>query len=251
VLVVEDNREALFIYEKYLKGTEFQVVPAQDLKEARRALEEFKPIAIVLDVLLQGEHSWQLLQELKQNPSTKEIPVFVVTVVENEGKAMALGATAFHAKPIDRAWLIEQLQAILAREYGSILIVDDDEISRYLVKGVLGNKGYRLLEARGGNEGLKLARETLPDLIVLDLSMPDVSGFEVLDALKANSATREIPVVIYTSQVLESHERERLHAAVDIVPKETKSREAAETRFAEALSRAGLPAKDKANEVHV
>jgi CheY-like chemotaxis protein len=81
--------------------------------------------------------------------------------------------------------------------------------------------------------------------------MPDVSGFEVLDALKANSATREIPVVIYTSQVLESHERERLHAAVDIVPKETKSREAAETRFAEALSRAGLPAKDKANEVHV
>lgn len=251
VLVVEDNREALFIYEKYLKGTEFQVVPAQDLKEARRALEEFKPIAIVLDVLLQGEHSWQLLQELKQNPSTKEIPVFVVTVVENEGKAMALGATAFHAKPIDRAWLIEQLQAILAREYGSILIVDDDEISRYLVKGVLGNKGYRLLEARGGNEGLKLARETLPDLIVLDLSMPDVSGFEVLDALKANSATREIPVVIYTSQVLERHERERLHAAVDIVPKETKSREAAETRFAEALSRAGLPAKDKANEVHV
>ena len=251
VLVVEDNREALFIYEKYLKGTEFQVVPAQDLKEAHRALEEFKPVAIVLDVLLKGEHSWQLLQELKQNPSTKEIPVFVVTVVENEGKAMALGATAFHAKPIDRAWLIAQLQAILAREYGSILIVDDDEISRYLVKGVLGNKGYRLLEARGGNEGLKLARETLPDLIVLDLSMPDLSGFEVLDALKANSATREIPVVIYTSQVLESHERERLHAAVDIVPKETKSREAAETRFAEALLRAGLRTKASASEVHV
>ena len=255
VLVVEDNREALFIYEKYLKATEFQVVPAQDLKEARRALEEFKPIAIVLDVLLQGEHSWQLLQELKQNPSTKEIPVFVVTVVENEGKAMALGATAFHAKPIDRGWLIAQLQAILAREHGSILIVDDDEISRYLLKGVLGGRGYRLLEASGGNEGLKVARETSPDLIVLDLSMPDVSGFEVLDLLKANPATRDIPVVIYTSQVLESHDRDRLHAAIDIVPKEAKSREAAETRFAEVLSRAGLRAKDNAskdnaNEVH-
>jgi CheY-like chemotaxis protein len=251
VLVVEDNREALFVYEKYLKSTEFQVVPAQDLKEARRALEEFKPIAIVLDVLLQGEHSWQLLQELKQNPSTNKIPVFVVTVVENEGKAMALGATAFHAKPIDRGWLIAQLQAILAREHGSILIVDDDEISRYLVKGVLGGKGYRLLEARGGTEGLKLAKETSPDLIVLDLSMPDVSGFEVLDALKQDSSTRDIPVVIYTSQALESHERERLHAAVDIVPKETKSREAAETRFAEALSRAGLRIKTSANEMHV
>ena len=251
VLVVEDNREALFIYEKYLKGTEFQVVPAQDLKEARRALEEFKPIAIVLDVLLQGEHSWQLLQELKQNPSTKEIPVFVVTVVENEGKAMALGATAFHAKPIDRTWLIEQLQAILNREHGSILIVDDDEISRYLLKGVLGGKGYGLLEARGGNEGLKLARETSPDLIVLDLSMPDVSGFEVLDVLKANPATRDIPVVIYTSQVLESHDRERLHAALDIVPKGGKSREATEIRFAEVMTRAGLPTKGSANEVPV
>lgn len=251
VLVVEDNREALFIYEKYLKGTEFQVVPAQDLKEARRALEEFKPVAIVLDVLLQGEHSWQLLQELKQNLSTKEIPVFVVTVVENEGKAMALGATAFHAKPIDRAWLIAQLQSILAREHGSILIIDDDEISRYLVKGVLGNKGYRLLEARGGNEGLKLAKETMPDLIVLDLSMPDVSGFEVLDTLKKDPVTRDIPVVIYTSQVLATQERERLHAAIDIVPKETKSREAAETRFAEVLSRAGLRSKAGGTEVHV
>lgn len=251
VLVVEDNREALFIYEKYLKNTEFQVVPAQDLKEARRALEEFKPIAIVLDVLLQGEHSWQLLQDLKQNLSTKEIPVFVVTVVENEGKAMALGATAFHAKPIDRLWLIAQLQAVLARENGSILIVDDDEISRYLLKGLLGNKGYRLLEARGGNEGLKLAKESSPDLIVLDLAMPDVSGFEVLDRLKDDPATRNIPVVIYTSQVLASRERERLHAAVDIVPKETKSREAAETRFAEALSRAGLRSKAGTTEVHV
>src|SRR6185312_9844059 len=251
VLVVEDNREALFIYEKYLKGTEFQVVPAQDLKEARRALEEFKPMAIVLDVLLQGEHSWQLLQELKQNASTKDIPVFVVTVVENESKAMALGATAFHAMPIDRGWLIAQLQAVLAREYGSILIVDDDEISRYLAKGVLAGKGYRLVEARGGSEGLKLARETSPDLIVLDLSMPDVSGFDVLDTLKANPATRDIPVVIYTSQALESHERERLHAAIDIVPKEAKSREAAETRFAEALLRAGLRAKDNVPEVHV
>lgn len=251
VLVVEDNREAVFIYEKYLKGTEFQVVPVQDLKEARRALEEFKPIAIVLDVLLQVEHSWQLLQELKQNPSTKDIPVFVVTVVNNEGKAMALGATAFHAKPIDRVWLMAQLQAILAKEHDSILIVDDDEISRYLLKGVLGGSGYRLLEASGGNEGLKMAKENNPDLIILDLSMPDLSGFDVLDRLKANPGTRDIPVVIYTSQVLESHERERLHAAIDIVPKETRSREAAETRFAEALSRAGLRTKTSANEVHV
>jgi signal transduction histidine kinase/DNA-binding response OmpR family regulator len=246
VLVVEDNREALFIYEKYLKGTGFQVVPAQDLKEARRALEEFRPVAIVLDVLLQGEHSWQLLQDLKQNASTRDIPVFVVTVVENEAKAMALGATAFHAKPIDRAWLLAQLQTTLVREHGQILIIDDDEISRYLLKGVLGNGGYRLLEARGGNEGLRLAKESKPDLIILDLSMPDLSGFEVLDQLKMDPKTQQIPVVIYTSQRLDSEERARLQAAADIVPKETQSRELTEARFAEALARAGVHMKVKA-----
>jgi len=246
VLVVEDNREALFIYEKYLKGTGFQVVPAQDLQEARRALEEFRPVAIVLDVLLQGEHSWQLLQDLKQNPLTKDIPVFVVTVVENEAKALALGATAFHAKPIDRAWLLAQLQTTLVREHGQILIIDDDEISRYLLKGVLGAGGYRLLEARGGNEGLRLAKEIKPDLIILDLSMPDLSGFEVLDLLKRDPETLQIPVVIYTSQRLEGGERERLQAAADIVPKETQSRELTEARFAEALERAGLHTKTTA-----
>jgi signal transduction histidine kinase/CheY-like chemotaxis protein len=240
VLVVEDNREALFIYEKYLKGTEFQVVPAQDLKEARQALESFIPVAIILDVLLQGEHSWQLLQDLRQKPSTKDIPIFVVTVVENEAKAMALGATGFHAKPIDRAWLVSQLQASLARDRGQILIVDDDEISRYLLRGVLGGSGYRLLEARGGSEGLRIARDCRPDLIILDLSMPDLSGFEVLDMLKRDPETQRIPVVIYTSQRLESQERERLQAAVDIVPKETQSRELTEIRFTEALARAGL-----------
>ena len=102
VLVVEDNREALFIYEKYLKGTQFQVIPAKDLKEARQTLREFRPVAVVLDVLLQGEHSWELLQELKQNPATTGIPIFVVTVVDNQEKALALGADGFHPKPVDQ-----------------------------------------------------------------------------------------------------------------------------------------------------
>jgi CheY-like chemotaxis protein len=243
VLVVEDNREALFIYEKYLKTTNFQIVPAQDLKQARRALEEFKPIAIVLDVLLEGEHSWQLLQELKQNPSTCDIPVFVVTVVENEGKAMALGANGFHAKPIDRGWLLAQLETTLVRDSEKILIVDDDEISRYLVKGLLAPAGYRLIEATGGVEGLKLARQSKPSLIVLDLSMPDLSGFEVLEALKRDGETSSIPVVIYTSQELDVHERELLQEAADVIPKQSGSRELAGVRFFEALTRAGLTPK--------
>jgi len=240
VLVVEDNREALFIYEKYLKGTEFQVVPAQDLREARQALEAFSPIAIVLDVLLQGEHSWNLLEDLRRKPTTKDIPVFVVTVVENQEKAMALGATAFHSKPIDRAWLLNQLQATLNRREHKILIVDDDEIARYLLRGLFSGSNYQVLEANGGVEGLRVARLNKPNLIILDLAMPDLNGYEVLSALKADPATRGIPVVIYTSQTLNSEERGRLQDAVDIVPKVGGSRESAETRFSEAIARAGL-----------
>jgi signal transduction histidine kinase/DNA-binding response OmpR family regulator len=240
VLVVEDNREALFIYEKYLNGTDFQVIPAQDLQEARKALRTFRPAAIVLDILLQGEHSWQFLQELKQSPDTEDVPVFVITVVENEKKAMALGATGFHAKPIDRGWLMKQLSSTISSHAGKILIVDDDEVSRYLVKGLLANRGYRLIEACGGTEGLRLARESRPNLIVLDLSMPDLDGFEVLSTLKADSQTKDIPVVIFTSQLLESRDRARLDQAVDIISKESESRERAGARFVEVLARAGL-----------
>jgi CheY-like chemotaxis protein len=240
VLVVEDNREALFIYEKYLKGTEFQVIPAKDLREARQALEEFSPIAIVLDVLLQGEHSWNLLDDLKRNPATQDIPVFVVTVVENQEKAMALGATAFHSKPIDRSWLLGQLQTTLKRRERQILIVDDDEIARYLLRGIFSGSTYQLLEAHGGVEGLRLAKVNKPNLIILDLAMPDMNGYEVLNALKADPETRGIPVVIYTSQSLDSEERARLQDAVDIVPKGAGSRESAEARFSEAMARAGL-----------
>ena len=174
---------------------------------------------------------------------TRPLTVFVITVVENEKKAIALGATGFHAKPIDRGWLLDQLLATISRELGKILIVDDDEISRYLVKGLLANRGYRLLEAHGGNEGLRLARESRPNLIVLDLSMPDLDGFEVLDTLKNNSDTKDIPVVIYTSQVLETRDRARLHQAVDIIPKESGSRERTGARFTEVLARAGLEQK--------
>ncbi|MGB2607097.1 MAG: ATP-binding protein [Candidatus Sulfotelmatobacter sp.] len=242
VLVVEDNREALFIYEKYLKGTQFQVIPAKDLKEARQALREFRPVAVVLDVLLQGEHSWELLQELKQNPSTAGIPIFVVTVVDNRDKAIALGADGFHAKPVERNWLIQQLDALAKRlSQRQVLIIDDDEVSRYLLRTVLGQAEFRFSEAAGGVEGLRRASEAPPALIILDLAMPDLSGFEVLNKLKDDPRTANIPVIIHTSKVLDAQERALLDPAVAIISKESRSRELSLAHFADAFSKAGFP----------
>ncbi len=241
VLIVEDNREALFIYEKYLKNTPFQMIPANDLKQARQLLHDLRPAAVVLDVLLQGEHSWELLQEIKQDPSTSNLPVFVVTVVDNRQKAMALGADGFYAKPVDRSWLIEQLNLVAHRQFGRrVLIIDDDEVSRYLVKTIFAQTEFRFSEASGGNEGLQRANDGRPDLVILDLAMPDLSGFEVLNKLKENPRTADIPVIIHTSKTLDARERSLLSSAVAVISKDARSRELSLAHFADAFSKAGF-----------
>lgn len=249
VLVVEDNREALFIYEKYLKDTRFQIVQARNLKEARESLATVKPSAIILDVLLQGEHSWELLLELKSDSSTKDIPVLVVTVVDNRDRAMALGADGFHPKPVERVWLLEQLEYFSTRSpVKQVLVIDDDEVSRYLVKTVLAHTNFRVAEASGGQEGIRKADREKPDLVVLDLAMPDLSGFEVLTMLKKNPRTAEIPVIIHTSKELNSGDRHMLRDAVAILSKESRPEAVSISHFAEAFRKAGFPITY--NEVH-
>lgn len=243
LLVVEDNREELFIYERILKGTQFQIVAARTLKEARRILQTVRPAAIILDVLLRGEHSWELLQELKRDAATANIPILVVTIVDNRDKALALGADAFHTKPVDRVWLTEQLKALLeSRSPGRrLLLIDDDAASRYLFRSALGRTDFRIYEASGGSEGLRRVGEEDPDLVVLDLGMPDLSGFEVLAKLKENPRTAAIPVIIHTAKVLDDREREVLRDAAAIVLKDNSSRETLRDNLAQAFHDAGFP----------
>jgi signal transduction histidine kinase/DNA-binding response OmpR family regulator len=242
VLVVEDNREALFIYEKYLKGSKFQVIPASNIAEARTALRSFAPLAILLDVLLQGEHSWDLLREIKEDPATRDLPVYVITVVDNRDKALALGADGFHAKPVDRIWLLNQLEALLAPEVRKlVLLIDDDAASRYLIKNLLSKSECELLEASGGVDGIRLAKESQPALVVLDLTMDGMDGFDVLAALHDDAETSDIPVVVHTSKSLTEEDYSRLSGALDIIPKSIMaSRDVAESRFSQALQKAGL-----------
>jgi CheY-like chemotaxis protein len=236
VLVVEDNRETLFIYEKFLKGSPFQVIPARTVREARRLVEQVRPVAVVLDIMLEEESTWELLSELKQRQATRDIPVLVVTMVDNRHKAVALGADAFCPKPIERSWLLDTLGALARPDSrGSVLLIDDDEGSRYLLKGLLAGTPYRLLEAPNGREGLRQARQERPDAIFLDLKMPDLSGFDVLALLKADPATRDTPVVVCTAQVLDDAERGRLAGAAGILPKEGLSRETVTASLLEAV----------------
>jgi signal transduction histidine kinase/DNA-binding response OmpR family regulator len=226
VLVVEDSYETVFIYEKFLNGSGFQLFHARNIRDAERMLAAVSPRAILLDILLKGEDTWGYLARLKADPATRKIPVVVVSRVEDSRKCFALGADAYCAKPVDRTVLLDRLRTLTAPPVPTkILIIDDDQISRYLLGQIIGDPAFEVLQAGSGAEGLQRARDDHPHLIFLDLKMPGLSGFEVLEALRAEPTTRQIPVIIVTSTVL-TKEEERLlaHAAAPLLPKNGLSR---------------------------
>jgi signal transduction histidine kinase/CheY-like chemotaxis protein len=222
ILLVEDEIEARLLYEKYLRGTGFQCVPARSVREARALLETIRPAAIVLDIVLRGdEDGWDLLSDLKGNPQTRDIPTLVVSNLDDPQKAAALGADAFCRKPVPRRWLLEHLHVATGLAVPrKFLVIDDEEVSRYLLRQLFPSQMGQVLEAGGAAEGLRLAREEQPQLILLDLLMPETSGFEVLERLRSDPKTREIPVVVSTSKVLDAAERVRLERnAAGLIPK--------------------------------
>ena len=244
ILVVEDDRKTLFIYEKYLVLAGFHVMPARTIDEAREIISTSKPGAIVLDIMLEGEASWAFLAGLKQSPETRDIPVLVVTVTNRERKARALGADEFWLKPIDQDRLLKRLRA-LARPgpMPRVLVIDDDARARYIVRKHLAGMPFELLEAASGHEGVQIAQERVPQVILLDFLLQDVTAFDVLDELKSDPRTRSIPVIIVTSHALDIVQKRRLlEEAEAVISKQNLSRELAINRIRDALMKGGVSA---------
>jgi signal transduction histidine kinase/CheY-like chemotaxis protein len=249
VLVVEDNEETLLTYEKYFQSS-YQMVAARSLEQVKQALGMFQPIAVVLDILLEEENTWAFLKEMKENPATQNIPILVVTVIDNEKQAIALGADGFLIKPVDRLPLLNKLNTLVKQDrQQKLLLIDDDLVARYLFKQLLVDTHFSIIEAADGQEGIRLAKSENPSCIVLDLVMPEMGGIEVLEQLKSDQATRAIPVIINTSKQLEEEEKRYLaDHTIAILSKESPSQEGTlgetgaklSTRLREALVKAGL-----------
>jgi signal transduction histidine kinase/DNA-binding response OmpR family regulator len=207
VLIVEDEPETQFIYEKLLKGTRYQPLAARNLRDARDIMTRVQPQAIVLDVLLRGEDTWRWLTELKKDPPKSSVPVLMATNMDDERKALALGADAYLLKPLSRVALLDKLDALVSRD---VLIIDDDPAARYLLQKLLANHRTRVIEAIDGATGLQAARSRRPAMIFLDLQLPDGSGEDILGALRRDSQLRQVPVAIVTSRDLSTEERDRL-----------------------------------------
>ena len=241
VLVVEDDRSAVFVYERYLSMAGFQVLPARTTAAARDVLKRVRPSAILLDVMLDGEDTWSFLAELKRSPDTHDIPVLVCTVMNRESRARALGADEFWLKPVDQDKLLRKLQTLAVPGGAKVLVVDDDATYRYLMRKHLLGTPYRISEAADGPTAVRLARDERPHVILLDFLLEDMTAFDVIDQLKSDPRTRMIPVIIVTSHALPLEDRERLGAYADaILSKEHLSRELAINRIRDALSSAGI-----------
>jgi CheY-like chemotaxis protein len=240
VLVLEDDPASLHVYERYLRGTEFQPLPARSLRDAESWLRTGKPRAVVLDIRLFGEDAWSFLAELKERPETRDLPVIVVTNVDDERKALALGAEAYSAQPVNEGWLVESLRRLTRAAARPLLVIDDDEASRYVLCELAGRLGLSTEEASDGDEGARRAAASLPSAVLLDLVMPGVDGAEVLRRLRADPATARVPVVVATSKVLDPSERLELEElGVVVLAKSRLSSPDAPELLADALRRAG------------
>lgn len=242
VLIIEDHPDTLFAYEKSLEQSIYQPIAAQTLSGARDVLAQLRPVAIILDILLEGQSSWAFLSELKEHPETQDIPILVITVVNNETLAIARGADGFLIKPIDRLLLLNQLNRLVKQHpHQNLLVIDDDPAARYLLKQYLSAISFNPLEAEDGIQGIQLAQTEQPRAIILDLVLPDVSGIEVFHQLKSNPVTSHIPIIINTSQPQAAENHPVLvQQAVAILSKAEPSTEEAIAKLYQALLKAGL-----------
>ena len=238
-LVIEDNHEARLLLTAQLESLGFAVRHVPTGEAALEMAQAITPDLITLDILLPGMDGWEFLARLKTVPHWAEVPVVVVSVVADNSKGFSLGAALVLQKPIERDALLHGLDRLgLKPAHGrevTVLVVDDDPSAIELLASQLRQNRYAVLAAHGGRAGIELAQRHRPDLIALDLEMPEVNGFDVVEALKSSPETARIPIVVVTAQNLTVADRARLNGHIsDIVGKSQFSAE----RFVGEVQRA-------------
>jgi len=225
VLVVDDDPAARDLLTANLKGAGYRLIHAASGTEALNLARTVRPDAITLDVLMPKPDGWDVLTALKADAQLRDIPVIMVTVLSERGIGLSLGAVEVLTKPVDRAQLSALMHSLLRRE-GPVLLVEDDAGARELLCQSIEKMGLTVAEAVDGRQALTwLGAHPAPAMILLDLVMPEMDGFEVLDALAARADWRDIPVIVITAKQLTATERERLlRQAQKIIVKGTASR---------------------------
>jgi signal transduction histidine kinase/DNA-binding response OmpR family regulator len=219
VLVIEDDPSAVRLLRTYLETDGFGVRVARDGPSGLAEARARPPAAIILDILLPGTDGWEVLREFKADPALRDVPVIIVSVVDERGLGLALGAVDYFLKPVDRTALLERLSRytfttkVKTRSI-RVLAVDDDPAALDLIDAALQPEGFDVVRAAGGREAIDRAAAEPFDLVVCDLLMPDLDGFDVVTALKAEPSSREVPILILTAHTLTDAEKVRLNGQI-------------------------------------
>ena len=212
ILAIDDDRQVLNLYERHLTDHGYQVLTLTDPSQAVAFARQHQPFAITLDIMMPNIDGWQILEQLKQDPQTRAIPVVICSIVENRQKGFSLGAVGYLTKPILEDELLKAIQRLNGDStIQEILVVDDDEQVLRLVQKIFESQSqYKIRTAQGGKAGLAALQSHPPQAIILDLFMPDLDGFTLLETIRLDPRLKLIPVIIFTAGDLTEEQRAHL-----------------------------------------
>jgi CheY-like chemotaxis protein len=213
ILVIDDDSTARQLLTRVLEEQGYQVITAESGEQGIALAKSEKPALITCDILMPNVDGWEVLQILKDDPDTASIPVVMVSMVDDGKKGAALGAVEHLRKPVDR----EKLREIVARYVktaGKVLVVEDDPATQKVISKALGSMAVEALVANNGKEALDLLEREWPEVVLLDLMMPVMDGFEFLENFRKLSGADSVPVIVVTAKDLSSEERDALTSRV-------------------------------------
>ena len=218
-LVIEDAPQAGELLRMHIESAGYRVEIARNGVDAVDMAKRLRPHVITLDIMLPVRDGWQVLKDLKKHPLCKHIPVIIVSILDEKNLGFSLGAVDYFVKPVNKEDLIQALDRVHIiprsdRKMPSVLVIDDDKAAVDLIQVILESEGYVVFKAFQGKEGVETAARERPDLIILDLIMPETSGFNIAYQLKQIPATRGIPIIILTSMDIDNETHQQLESYV-------------------------------------
>ena len=215
ILVVDDDATVRELVVRHLERAGFVAVAARGGQDGLRLVRELRPAAVTLDIMMPDLDGWTVLAAIKGDPELADIPVVLISIVDQKNRGYALGAADYLVKPVDRAKLVATLRTICGATAGRALLVDDDELVRRSVRQALEPLGWKVTEAENGRIAVDSLTAAQPDVIILDLMMPTMDGFEFMDQLRRRPDWQDIPVVVITAKDLTDEDRDRLNGGVE------------------------------------
>ena len=211
VLIIDDDRNVRDLLRRNLTSAGYRTAVASGGKVGLKMAEELQPDAITLDVVMPQTDGWAVLSQLKSKPITEQIPVVMVTIVEDRSLGFSLGASEYLSKPVNRTQLIKVLKRFLGNDISrTILVIEDNPETRAVMCRYLSREGAHPVEAENGRVGLEKLAEAEPALILLDLMMPEMDGFEFVEKYRENPAWHNIPIIVLTAKSLTEDDHSRL-----------------------------------------